>query len=217
VGGTLGALAAAGLLKGWSRGDVIALVSAVFGGVAMITGAIAVLPMTRDAWRSALTGTGMSYRRYASRFAKVYGSYLNPYLNREERLDLRSTYVPLSFRNDDDAQRVEPAAKVLADLEEQRTVIVGGPGSGKSTLLQAHGVGVFGGRFRTDRRARVIPFLIKLRDLATFLDPDAARTPGGNVIVDYLISEVLLKEEFFAAEYFPTITTWSPCWPGQSI
>lgn len=201
---------AAGLLQGWSRGDVIALFSAVFGGVAMITGAMAVIPMTRDAardaWRAVLGGTGVSHRRYANRFAKVHGSYLNPYLNREERLDLRSTYVPLSFRSADDAQLVESAAEVLADLRQRRTVIVGSPGSGKSTLLQAHGVGVLGrtgvtgGRFPAGRRLRIVPFLVKLRDLATFLDPDAARTPGGNAIVGYLISEVLLKEEFFKTE-----------------
>lgn len=187
---------------------VIATQTALWAGpVGAVAAVIAIVPMFRNAairaWRLLLLRAGVPYSRYASHFTKVYGSYANPYLNREERLDLRSTYVPLSFRGADDAQQVQPAVEVLADLDQQRTVIVGSPGSGKSTLLQAHGVGVgvLGQRFlATRRRARVVPFLIRLRDLATFLDPDAPRTPGGNVVVDYLVHEVLVKEEFFGSD-----------------
>ena len=80
-------------------------------------------------WQRVLLRLGVSYSRYASHFVKVYGSYDNPYLNREERLDLRSTYVPLSFRGGDNEQHVQPAAQVLADLHKSHTVIVGSPGS----------------------------------------------------------------------------------------
>ena len=171
------------------------------GIVGVVAAVIAIVPMLRNAvagvWWRALLWLGVPYSRYESRFVKVYGSYANPYLNREERLDLRSTYVPLSFRSEGDEQHVQPAAKVLADPGQCRTVIVGSPGSGKSTLLQAHGVGVLDPHSQTSRRARVIPFLIRLRDLATFLEPDMPRTLGGNIIADYLVREILVKEEFF--------------------
>ena len=176
----------------------VGLCAGIVGAVAAV---IAIVPMLRNAvagvWWRALLWLGVPYSRYKSRFVKVYGSYANPYLNREERLDLRSTYVPLSFRGEGDEQHVQPAAKVLADLRQWRTVIVGSPGSGKSTLLQAHGVGILDPHSQTSRRARVVPFLVRLRDLATFLEPDMPRTLGGNVIADYLVREILVKEEFF--------------------
>jgi hypothetical protein len=208
--------AAKAAAHGIDWGAVIAQVALWAGPVAAVAAVIAIVPMFRDAavraWRWALLRGGVPYARYASHFVKVYGSYANPYLNREERLDLRSTYVPLSFRGEADEQQVQPAAAVLADLSQPRTIIVGSPGSGKSTLLQAHGVGVLGvesvsgtvnllgRRVSVFRRARVTPFLIRLRDLATFLDPDAPRAPGGNVIVEYLIREVLVKQEFFKTD-----------------
>ena len=189
---------------------IITQVALWAGPVGAVAGVIAIVPMFRNAairaWRWALLRAGVPYARYAGHFVKVYGSYANPYLNRDERLDLRSTYVPLSFRSADDEQQVQPAAEVLADVGQLHTVIIGNPGSGKSTLLQAHGVGVLGAasalgaRFPTSRRARVIPFLVRLRDLATFLDPDAPRTLGGNVIVDYLVREILVKQEFFRSD-----------------
>jgi hypothetical protein len=228
VGGTLGDLAIGGVAAlargGVGRTDVVHAVGAAArashgidwaaivaqivlwaGPISAIAAVVAIVPMFRNAvvraWRSLFLRAGVPYSRYASHFAKVYGAYANPYLNREERLDLHSTYVPLSFRSEDDAQQVQRAAQVLADLGQQRTVIVGSPGSGKSTLLQAHGVGVLGQRFLVARRrVRVVPFLVRLRDLATFLDPDAPRTPGGNVIVEYLVHEVLAKEEFFRSD-----------------
>jgi hypothetical protein len=187
-------------------GAIVAQIALWAGPIGAVAAVIAVVPMFRNAvtraWRLSLLRAGVPYSRYASHFAKVYGSYANPYLNREERLDLRSTYVPLSFRSDDDAQQVQPAAEVLSDQGQRRTVIVGSPGSGKSTLLQAHGVGVLGRRFlAARRRVRVVPFLIRLRDLATFLDPDAPRTPGGNAIVDYLVREILVsKDAFFSSD-----------------
>ena len=177
------------------------ILGAVAGVIGAVAGVIAIVPTSRNAagrlWQRVLLRLGVSYSRYASHFVKVYGSYDNPYLNREERLDLRSTYVPLSFRGGDNEQHVQPAAQVLADLHKSHTVIVGSPGSGKSTLLQAHGVGVLDSPSRTSRRARVIPFLIRMRDLATFLEPDMPRMLGGNVIADYLVREILVKEEFF--------------------
>jgi hypothetical protein len=183
-------------------GAIVAQLALWAGPIGAFAAVIAIVPMFRNAvitaWRWLLLRAGVPYSRYAKHFASVYGSYANPYLNREERLDLRSTYVPLSFRSEDDAQQVQPAAAVLADLDQWCTVIVGSPGSGKSTLLQAHGVSVLAQRFRAShRRDRVIPFLVRLRDLATFLDPGAPRMPGGNVIVDYLVREVLVKQEFF--------------------
>jgi hypothetical protein len=185
-------------------GAVVSQIALWAGPIGAVAGVIAIVPMFRNAairaWRWLLLRAGVPYSRYANRFIKVYGSYDNPYLNREERLDLRSTYVPLSFRSEDDEQQVQPAADVLGDLGQQRTVIVGNPGSGKSTLLQAYGAGVLGPRFPASRGTLVIPFLIRLRDLATFLDPDAPRTPGRNVIVDYLVREILVKEEFFSSD-----------------
>ena len=175
----------------WGAG-ILGAVAGVFGRSCPCSGA-----PSAGLWWWVLLRVGVTYLRYASHFVKVYGSYDNPYLNREERLDLRSTYVPLSFRGGDDEQHVQPAAQVLADLGKSRTVIVGSPGSGKSTLLQAHGVGVLDSLSLTSRRARVIPFLVRMRDLATFLEPDMPRTLGGNVIADYLVREILVKEEFF--------------------
>jgi len=183
--------------SGW--GAIIARVGVPLGVAASVATIIAVVPMFRDAarsvWRAALMQAGVPYHRYAKRFTEIWGTYQNPYLNREEQLDLRSTYVPLSFQVQG-AQHVQRASDILAVLP-RRLVIVGNPGSGKSTLLAAHGVGTLGHRHIMARRHRIIPYLIQLRDFATFLEPGQARAPGANLIVDYLIREILIKRKFF--------------------
>ncbi len=184
---------------GLDWGAIIARFGVPLGVAASIATIIAVVPMFRDAvrsvWRAALMRAGVPYHRYAKRFTQIWGTYQNPYLNREEHLDLHSTYVPLSFQVQG-AQQVQLASDILAILP-RRLVIVGNPGSGKSTLLAAHGVGALGHRHIMARRDRIVPYLIQLRDFATFLGPGQARAPGANLIVDYLIREILVKRKFF--------------------
>ena len=162
---------------GLDWGVIIARVGVPLGVAASVATIITVVPMFRDAarsvWRAALMRVGVPYHRYAKRFTQIWGTYPNPYLNREEQLDLRSTYVPLSFQVQG-AQHVQWASDVLTVLPK-RLVIVGDPGSGKSTLLAAHGVGALGHRHIMVRRDRIVPYLIQLRDFATFLKPDQAR------------------------------------------
>jgi hypothetical protein len=181
----------------WSA--IIARVGVPLGAAASVATIITVVPIFRDAvrraWRAVLMRVGVPHYRYARRFTEIWGTYRNPYLNREEQLDLRNTYVPLSFQVQG-AQQVQWASDVLTALP-RRLVIVGNPGSGKSTLLAAYGVGALGHRHIVGRRKRVVPYLIQLRDFATFLEPGQAREPGANLIVDYLIREILIKGKFF--------------------
>jgi energy-coupling factor transporter ATP-binding protein EcfA2 len=180
----------------WDRIGVYA------GIVAAIAAVIALFPMTRNAvgwvWRGLQMRAGLPYRAYARKFVERHRSYSNPYLDRRENLDLRSTYVPLSFQAGD-AQDLTLASSVLAGLSSDRLVIVGDPGSGKSTLLKAYGVGALQGRHVLTRRRRVVPYLVQLRVLARYLGPDTG-------LADYIVNEVLVKGGFFkddrAREFF---------------
>lgn len=198
---TLGGVRAAkaAVQHGVDWGSIIARAAVPLSVVASIAAIIAVVPLFRDAaravWRAALMRAGVPHHRYAKRFTEVWGTYQNPYLNREERLDLRSTYVPLSFQVQG-IHQVRWASEVLAILP-RRLIIVGNPGSGKSTLLAAHGVGALDRRHLMARQPRIVPFLIQLRDFATFLAPGGARAAGANDIVGYLVHEMLVKRKFF--------------------
>ena len=135
-----------------------AIWAGIVGGIAAV---IAVVPMFRNmvrwAWRALLMRIGLPYRRYAKKFIREFGSYENPYLGEYEKIDLRTTYVPLSFQAED-AQSYAIATHLLTALPvgrerpvdpEQpgdRRLITGDPGSGKSTLLKAYGVGILEGR-----------------------------------------------------------------------
>jgi hypothetical protein len=190
-----------------------AIWASIVGGVAA---AIAIMPMTRKAvlrvWRGLLMWAGLPHQHYARQFVRVWGIYRNPYLNKDEPLDLQSTYVPLLVRQRGGhrerrrGQQVRQASDVLAEVPH-RMVIVGDPGSGKSTLLAAHGVSMLYGHGPTTRRRQAVPYLIQLRDLATFVATGRERVSGENIIADYVIREVLDTGGFFksrakAAEFF---------------
>jgi hypothetical protein len=168
----------------------IAIWAAIAGGVA---GLIAVIPQTRRAtvrtWRALMTMVGVPYRHYARKFTEKHRSYPNPYLDQYEDLDLRSTYVPLSFQAGD-GQDLALASQVLAHLAASRAIIVGDPGSGKSTLLKAYGVGVLHGRHVLSRRRRIVPYFVQLRVLARYLAP-------GHGIADYIADEILVRGGVF--------------------
>jgi hypothetical protein len=88
----------------------------IVGGIAAV---IAIVPMFRDvarwAWRALLMRIGVPYHRYAKKFIREFGSYENPYLGEYEKIDLRTTYVPLSFQAED-AQSYAIATHVLTAL-----------------------------------------------------------------------------------------------------
>ena len=178
---------------GW--GAVFTRVGVGLGIAASIATIIAIFPTTRNgarwAWRALLTQAGFPYRRYARNFTDRYRSYQNPYLDRHEDVDLRSTYVPLSFQVGN-GQDLALASDILARLSSRRVIIIGDPGSGKSTLLKAYGVGALQGR-RFLRRRHVVPYLVQLRMLARYLAADKG-------IADYIVDEILVRGGVFPPE-----------------
>lgn len=182
-----------------------AIWAGIVGGIAAV---IAVVPMFRNAvrWasRALMMRIGLPYRRYAKKFIKEFGSYENPYLGEYEKIDLRTTYVPLSFLAED-AQSYAIAADVLKalhigskqpgdpELPGDRRIIIGDPGSGKSTLLKAYGVGVLEGRHVMTRGTRVVPYFVRLRELAKFVTAQQGLT-------EFITGEVLRRQGFFDAE-----------------
>jgi len=190
---TLGAVTRGGgsgwLLPGWSRGDVLALAGVIVAAVGVI---IAIVPASRHfvqrLWRSLHMRAGFPHHLYAKWFTGTWGTYENPYLGEEEKLDLLSTYVPLSFQSDDSPQNVAIATTVLTQLPADRLIIVGDPGSGKSTLLKAYGVGIVRSRhILAPRRQRVVPYFVQLRKLAKFLAADKG-------IAEYITGEILVRQ-----------------------
>lgn len=97
-----------------------AIWAGIVGGIAAV---IAVVPMFRNmvrwTWRALLMRIGLPYRRYAKKFIREFGSYENPYLGEYEKIDLRTTYVPLSFQAED-AQSYAIATHVLTTLSVGR-------------------------------------------------------------------------------------------------
>jgi NACHT domain len=178
------------------------------GIVGAIAAVIAVVPMFRNvvrwAWRALLMRIGLPYRRYAKKFIREFGSYENPYLGEYEQIDLRTTYVPLSFQAED-AQSYAIATHVLTALPvgrgqpvdpEQpgdRRLITGDPGSGKSTLLKAYGVGILEGRQVMTRGPRVVPYFVRLRELAKFVTSQHG-------LAEFITGEILRRQGFFDAE-----------------
>jgi hypothetical protein len=136
-------------------------------------------------WRAGMLRAGVPHRRYAKWFTERWGAYENPYLDDIENLDLRNTYVPLSFRAEDAPETLMIATDVLADRSAGNLIIDGGPGSGKSTLLKAYGVGVLQHRGLLRRRPQFVPFFVQLRKLVRYLAEDKG-------IADYLIDEILV-------------------------
>lgn len=175
-----------GLLDGWSRGDILALAGVV---VAVIGVIVTIVPPSRHfvqrLWRAAMLRAGVPRRRYAKWFIGKWGAYENPYLDDIENLDLRNTYVPLSFHVEGAPDTLTVATEVLAQ-DPGNLIIDGGPGSGKSTLLKAYGVGVLQNHALVGRRLRLVPFFVQLRKLARFLTEDKG-------ITDYLIDEILVS------------------------
>lgn len=175
-----------GLLDGWSRGDILALAGVIVAVIGVIIGIVP--PFRRFAvrlWRAAMLRAGIPRRRYAKWFTDRWGVYENPYLDDVENLDLRNTYVPLSFSAEDIPETLTIATDVLADPGAGNLIIDGGPGSGKSTLLKAYGVAVLQNRRLNGRRSRTVPFLVQLRKLARFLVEE-------KTVTDYLIDEILV-------------------------
>ncbi|HLK01834.1 MAG TPA: NACHT domain-containing protein [Streptosporangiaceae bacterium] len=74
-----------------------------------------------------------------------------------------------------------------------RRIITGDPGSGKSTLLKAYGVGVLEGRHVMTRSTRVVPYFVRLRELAKFVTPQQG-------LAEFITGEVLRRQGFFDAE-----------------
>src|ERR1700733_4304685 len=194
---------AANASHGIDWGEILTQVGVPLAVAASVATVIAIIPMTRNgvlwAWRALLMRTGVPYDRYARKFVDKYGSYDNPYLRVKEKRDLRTTYVPLSFQSDD-SQNVAVATEVLANLDADPLVIVGDPGSGKSTLLRAYGVGILESRFVLARRARVVPYLIPMRDLAAFVDntKGVAEFIAGKILNEYGAFKRDRAAEFFA-------------------
>lgn len=182
--------AAAGLLNGWPRSDVLALAGVLIGAVGSIAAVIAIVPQTRPAALRfgcrVLLRSGLFHHRYAKWFASTWGVYANPYLGEYENLDLRSTYVPLSFLSGDE-QSLMLASQVLASRAVDRLIIVGDPGSGKSTLLKAYGAGLLQSRREQADGSRIVPYYIQLRKLAKFLAPDKG-------LAGYIMDEILVRE-----------------------
>jgi hypothetical protein len=188
------------LLHGWDRGDILALLGLI---VAIVTFIFSLVPplrhMTQDWWRGALLRAGFPRRKYARWFiTRKWGVYENPYLDDVENLDLRNTYVPLSFRTDGTPDTLTIASDVLNDAKAGNLIIDGGPGSGKSTLLKAYGVALLqeGPLLKgplPSRGPRLVPFLVQLRKLARSLD-------GGRGIKDYLLDEILVADAGMSAD-----------------
>jgi len=128
-------------------------------------------------------------RRYAKWFiTRKWGVNDNPYLDDDEHLDLRNTYVPLSFRTESGTyDKLVNATDVLANASAGNLVIYGDPGSGKSTLLKAYGVGVLEKSRLLERGRRPVPFLIQFRKLAQDLSSDIG-------ITEYIVNEILVKD-----------------------
>lgn len=131
---------------------------------------------------------GVPRRSYSRWFVGEWGVYDNPYLDATEDLDLSSTYVPLSFRSDDDSQEnLMVATAVLAQADAGNLIIYGGPGSGKSTLLKAYGVSALQERSLRTGDSRVVPFFIQFRKLARFLSGDKG-------LADYIVEKILVAD-----------------------
>jgi hypothetical protein len=200
-----GAGAAANASHGVDWGQILTTAGIWAGLVGAVAGVIAIIPMTRSValrvWRMLLMRAGLPYYRYAKKFIKEYGSYENPYLGEYEKIDLRTTYVPLSFQAED-AQSYAIATGVLTELPVgrrrgghldgpgDRLIIVGDPGSGKSTLLRAYGVGAAEGSSAMAGRTRVVPYFVRLRELAKFTNSDRGLT-------EFIVTEVLKQQGFF--------------------
>jgi hypothetical protein len=182
VGGTLGDLALGAVAtvahtaaKAASHGvdweqllTAAAIWAGIIGGIAAV---VAIVPMSRNGvlwtWRALRLRAGAPHRHYATWFARRRGRYDNPYLNATENLDLRNTFVPLSFRSSDDDDQEQMtltvATTVLDDPAEGNLIIYGGPGSGKSTLLKSYGVGTLLDQARLGRPFHTVPFFVPLR------------------------------------------------------
>jgi energy-coupling factor transporter ATP-binding protein EcfA2 len=189
-------------------GQVLATAGIWAGIVGAIAAVIAIVPMTRNgvrwAGRALVLRTGLPHRRYAKKFIREFGSYENPYLGEYEKIDLRSTYVPLSFQTED-AQSYAIATQVLTQLRAEgkhpddpaepgdRLIITGDPGSGKSTLLKAYGVGILEDSHVITGGAQVVPYFVRLRELAKFITPQQG-------LAEYITGEILKRQGFFDAE-----------------
>ena len=170
------------------------------------------IPQFRQAvgrgWHRLRLRLGAPERHYAGWFVKTYGRYENPYLADTERLDLRSTFISLAFRGEnDEIERRVVATEALAARDAGNLMIEGGPGSGKSTLLRAYGVGVLQPRgaygasiFQPWRRRQPmatpfaeVPFLVPLRRLARTL-------PQHGSLTEYLLAEILVSQAGMARD-----------------
>jgi NACHT domain len=144
--------------------------------------------MIARAWRAGLLRVGYPRRHYVKWFAAKFGVYENPYLDATEDLDLRNTYVPLSFRSGDEAREtLTVATDVLTEADAGNLIICGAPGSGKSTLLKAYGVGITHGRVHEGGQRGLVPFFVQLRKLARFLTDEKGLSA-------YLIEHILVSD-----------------------
>ncbi len=168
------------------------MLALLVGAVALIASIISVMPLFRHfalhLWRAAMLRAGFPQRRYARWFAGAWGKYDNPYVDDIENLDLRNMYVPLFLTSADVMQETLTLGTLALDERDAgNLVICGAPGSGKSILLMAYGVGVLDVRAAWGRGPRVVPFLIQLRKLATFLT-------DGKGLAEYIVEEILAAQ-----------------------
>ncbi len=107
-------------------------------------------------------------KAYLNNIQKEFGTLTNIYLDREETLDLRRVFVPLTLRSRDHENSSTGAPlktrEILTNESQRRLVILGSPGSGKSTLLKALASGVSRQQWVEFRKS--VPVLISLRDFS---------------------------------------------------
>ena len=150
------------------------------------------------AWLTLLGALGVVRARYKAAFLKRYRELQNIYLNRIEKLDLTSTYVPLRVVDSSQSTSEVAAIELLLDPSQKRIVILGDPGTGKTTLLRSFGIGLVSPKAfvtatasaelartaKLSARQNLLPIYVELRDFAAHL----AEYPS---LSDYIAKSVL--------------------------
>jgi hypothetical protein len=143
--------------------------------------------------RKGRRGRGNPESQYADWFLRTYSTYVNPYLDKTERIALNRTYVTLLFQDSTgDAENRLVATETIAARSAGHAFVIGDPGSGKSTLLKAFGVRLLetarpAGGFSLRPRARrptEVPIFVSLRKFAK-------RSDERTGLAAYIVTDVL--------------------------